>query len=347
MDVQGRVDLVTRSPTEEIVKIEELTELFKANSSPKHYIGLEISGKLHLGSLLITGFKINDFIKANVNTTVFLADWHSYINNKLGSSLEKISLMSKYYGDAFKFFCPGVQIVTGSELYTRSGVEYCEDLIRFSKHLSLARVSRALTIMGRTEKDALDLSQLFYPPMQSVDIKALGVDIAHAGMDQRKIHMIVREVFPKLKWKVPIMVHQHLLPGLSEPTTLERINSEQKHIVGKMSKSKPASAISIHDNENIIQDKVLKAYCPMDTIEGNPVLELVRYIIFHEFSQFTMERSKSHGGNITYYSSKDLITDFLSKEIHPLDLKNAVAIYINKIVEPIRNYFVGREPKFD
>jgi tyrosyl-tRNA synthetase len=347
MDVQGRVDLVTRCPTEEIVKTEELTELFQVNSSPKHYVGLEISGKLHLGSLIITGFKINDFIKANVKTTVFLADWHSYINNKLGCSWEKIGSMGKYYTNAFKFFCPGVQVVTGSELYSRTGIEYCEDLIRFSKHLTLARVSRSLTIMGRSEKDALDLSQLFYPPMQSADIKALGVDIAHAGMDQRKIHMIVREVFPKLNWKVPIMVHQHLLPGLSEPTMIERLNSDQKHVVGKMSKSKPASAISIHDDEKTIQDKIRKAYCPMDTSEGNPVLELIKYIIFHQFSQFTIERSTSHGGNITYYNNNDLTADFLRKKIHPLDLKNAVAVQINKIVEPIRNYFVGREPKLD
>ena len=32
--------------------------------------------------------------------------------------------------------------------------------------------------------------------MQAVDIHSLDVDIAHAGMDQRKIHMLVREIFP-------------------------------------------------------------------------------------------------------------------------------------------------------
>ena len=64
MDVLEKVELVKRSPTEEIVTEEELIELFKSNSQPKHYIGLEISGFLHLGSLISTGFKINDFAKA-------------------------------------------------------------------------------------------------------------------------------------------------------------------------------------------------------------------------------------------------------------------------------------------
>ena len=64
LDITEKVDLIQRPPTEEIVTQEELIELFKTNSSPNHYIGLEISGFLHLGSLISTGFKINDFVKA-------------------------------------------------------------------------------------------------------------------------------------------------------------------------------------------------------------------------------------------------------------------------------------------
>ena len=43
-----KVDLIAKPPTEEIVTREELLELLKTNSKPKHYIGLEISGFLHL-----------------------------------------------------------------------------------------------------------------------------------------------------------------------------------------------------------------------------------------------------------------------------------------------------------
>ena len=65
--------------------------------------------------------------------------------------------------------------------------------------MTLARTMRSLTIMGRSETEKnLDLSQMLYPPMQSVDIKALDLDIVHAGMDQRKIHMLVRECFQSL-----------------------------------------------------------------------------------------------------------------------------------------------------
>ena len=66
-------------------------------------------------------------------------------------------------------------------------------------------------------KKKLIWQNLLYPPMQAADIHSLDLDIVHAGMDQRKIHMLVREIFPKMEWKVPVAVHHSLLPGLTQP----------------------------------------------------------------------------------------------------------------------------------
>jgi tyrosyl-tRNA synthetase len=347
MDVEERLALVTREPTEEVVTMDEMRALLQAKAHPKHYIGLEISGVLHLGSLILTGFKINDFIKAGIHTTVFLADWHTYINDKLGGDWDKIKKISQYYSEAFRFFCPGVNIVLGSDLYNQRG-NYWEDFVRFSKHMTLARTMRSLTIMGRSEAEKnIDLSQLLYPPMQSVDIKALDLDIVHAGMDQRKIHMLVREIFPKLGWKVPVIVHHHLLPGLSEPVRagLDENAAEDAKISSKMSKTKPSSGILIHDDEKTIRDKIAKAFCPVGVAEGNPVLELVHYIAFHQFGEFTIDRPAKYGGSTTYSSYKEVERDFVAKKIHPMDLKNATATYVNRVIEPVYRHFKGREPE--
>jgi tyrosyl-tRNA synthetase len=347
MDVEGRLALVTREPIEEVVTADELRTLLETKTHPRHYIGLEISGALHLGSLVLTGFKINDFIKARIHSTVFLADWHTYINDKLGGDWSRIKKISEYYAEAFKFFCPGVNVVLGSDLYKQTD-NYWEDFVRFSKHMTLARTMRSLTIMGRSEAEKnLDLSQLFYPPMQSVDIKALDLDIVHAGMDQRKIHMLVREIFPKLGWKVPVVVHHHLLAGLSEPVSmgLDENAAEDAKISSKMSKSKPLSGILIHDDEKAIRDKISKAFCPLGVVEGNPVLELVRYVVFRQFDEFVVERPAKYGGSTTYPSYKEVERDFVAKKVHPMDLKSATATYVNKIIEPIYKHFMGREPE--
>jgi len=331
MDVAEKIDLVTRDPTEEVVTREELVNLFNTNPHPKHYIGLEISVFLHLGSLVLTGFKINDFVKAGVECIVFLADWHTYINNKLSGDWEKIQIVSKYYADAFKLFCPGAEILEGSQLYeSRKG--YWMDLVKFAKNMSLDRTMRSLTIMGRSaEKDKIDLGQLFYPPMQAVDIHTMDLDIVHAGMDQRKIHMIVREIFPKMKWKGPVAVHHHILVGLSEPEP-----ADSEFVSSKMSKSKSASGIFIHDSDDEINSKFKKAWCPEGVVERNPLLEITRYIVFHEFSEVTVERPAKFGGNVTYTSYQELAKDFAQKKLHPSDLKTTAAKYVIDIIKPIR-----------
>ncbi len=338
MDVTEKIKLVTREPTEEVVTQEELLNLFNTNSHPKHYIGLEISGFMHLGSLILTGFKINDFIKAGVKCTVFLADWHTYLNNKLGGDWEKIRMVSKYYADAFKMFCPGVEIVEGSQLYeSRRG--YWLDLVKFAKNMSLERTMRSLTIMGRsTEKDKIDLGQLFYPPMQAVDIHTMDLDIVHAGMDQRKIHMLVREIFPKMKWKVPVAVHHHILAGLGEPGTTSDTDSD--FVSSKMSKSKSTSGIFVHDTDEEINSKFKKAWCPEGIIDKNPVLEISKHIIFHEFNEVIVERPAKFGGNVTYTRYQDLEGDFVQKKLHPSDLKATVSKYVTDIIRPIREKIV-------
>jgi tyrosyl-tRNA synthetase len=332
LDITEKVDLIERPPTEEVVTHDELIELLKTNSSPKHYIGLEISGFLHLGSLISTGFKINDFVKAGVKCTVFLADWHTLINDKLGGDWDAISKVSKYYHDAFKLVCPDVEIILGSKLYEEKR-EYWSELVKFTKHMSIARTMRTLTIMGRSEDDKkIDVAKLLYPAMQAVDIHSLDVDIAHAGMDQRKIHMLVREIFPKMKWRVPVAVHHKLLPGLSKPA-----ETNDSQILGKMSKSDPNSGVFIHNTNDEIKKKISKAWCEEANIQNNPLLEIARMVILHEFNEINVERPEKFGGNVSYSNYKQLETDFVEKKLHPGDLKQTVGNYLVKIVSPIRD----------
>ena len=331
MDIQEKVALIKRPPTEEVVTEEELVALLETTESPTHYIGLEISGFLHLGSLISTGFKVNDFAKAGVKCKIFLADWHTIINDKLGEDWDAINRVSQYYRDAFRLVCPGAEIIMGSELYDQRK-EYWAEIVRFAKHMSIARTMRTLTIMGRSEDDKkIDVAKLLYPAMQAVDIHSLGVDIAHAGMDQRKIHMLVREIFPKMGWKVPVAVHHKLLPGLSKPS------EHDTHALGKMSKSDPNSGIFMHDTDDVIRKKISRSWCEEGNTENNPLLEMAKTIIFHEHGTLDIERPEKFGGNVSYHSYQELEDDFERKKLHPGDLKQAVGGQMVGIIAPIRD----------
>jgi tyrosyl-tRNA synthetase len=342
MNLEEKLALVRMPPTEEVLTEAELVALLGREAHPKHYIGLEISGLLHLGSLVILGFKINDFIKAGIRCKVFLADWHSYINNKMGGDLEKIERVSRYYEEAFGFFCPGVEFELGSRLYEKND-QYWKDLLRFSKQITLARDTRCLTIMGRTTKERLDIAQYIYPPMQATDIKAMDLDIAHSGMDQRKVHVLVREVFPSLGWKVPVAIHHHLLAGLQKPegTGVDDDAEADKVVSSKMSKSKPDSAIFIHDSDEEIARKLGKAWCPERQSEGNPVLDFAKQIIFHETDHLEVERPEKYGGNVSFLSYAELESAYLAGKLHPTDLKKAVATRLDEVIAPVREHFRG------
>lgn len=348
MDLEEKLRLVLRPPTEEVVTGDELRELFGTKSHPTHYIGFEISGFLHLGTLIISGNKVRDLISAGVKTKVFLADWHSVINNKLGGDWEKIGAACDYYKEAFQAYAPGVEVITGSELY-HGNDDYWKDIIRFGKHVTLNRASRTLTIMGRTMKDALDVSSYLYPSMQSVDIHYLKADIAHAGIDQRKVHMLAREVYPALGWEPPVALHHHILLGLEKPAAsgLDEDAKADVVISAKMSKSKPRTAIFIHDSAESIQEKLARAWCPEASAELNPVLELVKYIVFHDFKEFVVERPSRFGGPVTFSSYEEVERAYVGRQLHPADLKKATATYVDKVVAPLRSRFEGHKKKLE
>jgi len=187
--------------------------------------------------------------------------------------------------------------------------------------------------MGRSEtEEKIDLAKLLYPPMQAVDIHSLDLDIVHAGMDQRKIHMLIRDLFPKMKWKVPVAVHHRLLPGLSQPS-----ETNDSKILGKMSKSDPKSSVLIHDSDDEIQSKIKKAWCEEGNTENNPLLEISKQVIFHKFNKIKVERTEKFGGNVEYSDYSKLEADFGAKKLHPTDLKQTVSNYLIKIIGPIRD----------
>ena len=330
MDVDRKIDLAKRPPTEEIVTEKGLKELFETKEHPNHYIGYEISGKLHLGSLILSGYKIKDLIEAGCNSTVFLADWHAWINNKLEGDWDALKRAGEYYREAFQLVSPKVKIALGSEHYHNND-EYWKNVIFVGKHSTLARTTKCLTIMGRKEGEVGDTSQLIYPLMQAADIKIMNIDIAHAGMDQRKAHMLARDVFPKLGWKPPVALHHSLLGGLSKP--------EEGEENAKMGKSKPETCVFIHDSTAEIREKIDKAWCPDKVVEGNGVLSFVKNLVFREFKSFDVSRQQKFGGDVSYSGYVEVEREFVAGKLHAADLKSAVAEYLDRIVRPYREHF--------
>ncbi|MCK4319199.1 tyrosine--tRNA ligase [Candidatus Micrarchaeota archaeon] len=339
MDVEKRMELVLRKPTLEVVTEEELRNLFETNEHPKHYIGFEISGYAHLGTGLMTALKIKDFIKAGMKSTILFADYHTWINGKLGGDLPRIRRIARgYFEHVFTSLgLQEVEFVLASEMYDE---DYWKDVLDVARNTSIKRMLRCTTIMGRKESETLSSSAILYPAMQIADIKKLEVDIAHSGMDQRKVHMLQREVADKIDYRKVIALHTSLLSGLSGGT---RMNSTvEERIEAKMSKSRPDSAIFVHDSEEEIRRKMKKAYCPEKVVEGNPVMEMAENLVLRD-SPLKVSRPEKYGGEVEFVSFKELSSYYSEGKLHPMDLKNAVGEHIIGILEPVRKFFSSHE----
>ncbi len=362
LSTEQRAALIARN-LEEVIGAEELPALLAQNLPLRHYIGLEISGKLHLGTGLMCMQKVRDLQRAGVHCIVFLADWHTWINDKLGGDRERIKRVAVgYFKEGLKASLAALggdpealEFVLGSDLYHHNDV-YWETLIEVSRNTTLNRILRSISIMGRNEGESIDFAKLIYPPMQVADIFILRANIAHGGMDQRKAHVIARDVAHLLsiaplrdahgKVIKPIAIHHHLLLGLEKPPQwpVDPEKLRELRTAMKMSKSKPRSAVFIHDSPDEIRAKMRKAFCPppADGIAFNPVLDWAEHLIFRNAQSLFVPRAPENGGNLTFESYEALAAAYSEGGLHPMDLKNAMSEALIALLEPVRKHFEDR-----
>ncbi|PIS20696.1 tyrosine--tRNA ligase [candidate division WWE3 bacterium CG08_land_8_20_14_0_20_43_13] len=366
MQPRQRFELIAKQ-TEEILTKEDLNELLNSEQPLNHYIGFEISGQLHIGSGLMSLYKIKDFQQAGVNCKIFLADWHTVLNNKLGGDPAKIKKLAiSYFKEALiaSALCAGadpqkIEFILGSDLYHNNDA-YWQSLIDISKNLTLSRVVKSSTIMGKLQGGDQAFARLMYPPMQVNDIFNLNINLAHAGMDQRKAHVIAREVATQLKIKPllnpqnhpikPVCAHHPLILGLTKPPVWPVKKEDLRETLSamKMSKSNPASCVFITDSPDEIRSKIQQAFCPPREVSYNPILNWVQHLLYRgsEDRELVIKREVQHGGSLIVNTYQELEDIYARGDLHPNDLKPAVAQAIIDLLEPARKYFEAEERKW-
>ncbi len=319
MDMNERISLVKRNAAE-IIGEDRLTEVL-SKKKPVTYCGYEPSGEIHLGHL-VTITKLLDLQKAGFHVKVLLADWHAWLNRK--GSWEEIHDITKMWEKGFKAAgLTEAEYILGSSF--QRNLDYIDDVMKISLNITINRALRSMQQVAR-DIDSAKVSQVIYPFMQIEDIKALKVDLVHAGIEQRKIHMLGIEILPMLDCKVPVFVHTPLIASIKGPGS-------------KMSSSDPESMISIRDDAERIKKKINKAYCPEGIKEDNPILSIAQLIVFPRVEALEIKRPEKFGGGVIFDNYEALEQAFLKKEVHPMDLKGAVAGNLIEIIEPIREKF--------
>ncbi len=223
--------------------------------------------------------------------------------------------------------------------------DYWKLVIQVGKTNALKRFIRTAEMMGREESlEKLTAAHIIYSCMQVADIFMLGAKITQLGMDQRKVNMLAREIGPQLGFWKPVVVSHHMLMWLDKPPTTDSSDKITQAINMKMSKSKPDSAIFMTDTFEDIKRKINKAYAPEGVIKQNPILEYCKHIIFQSFDRLQtdslkIERPEKFGGNLNIKTYEDLEKIYAEKQLHPMDLKQAVIRDLDTLLQPVRRHF--------
>ncbi len=341
MDVETKMDLARRVG-EEIITEEELRELFESKDHPVAYDGFEPSGLAPIHFALYRAINLQDLLRTGIRFKLWLADWFAWINNKMGGDLDRIRKVGEYFIEVWK--AAGVDTSKVEFLWASDNMdsEYWKRVLLIAKNTTVSRMNRCLTIMGRKEGELHDVAQYFYPAMQVSDIFQLNCDICQLGIDQRRANMLAREIGPRIGLWKPVAVHHHMLIGLQGVKAPEGFESDKGmdvEISSKMSKSVPEGCIYVHDSPQTIREKIRAAYCPPRDTENNPMLDYSKHIIFRKVQTLDVKRPAKYGGDLVVEGYPELEQRYRAGEIHPLDLKNAVAEELDRLISPIREHF--------
>ncbi|KAJ7641394.1 tyrosine tRNA ligase [Roridomyces roridus] len=355
---EERFELITRR-LQETLGGDILKAILAEGRSPKGYWGTAPTGRPHIG-YFVPLTKISDFLQADAELTVLLADIHAFLDN-MKAPLELVAHRTKYYEFVIRSVFKSLGIPT-SKLKFKLGSDY-----ELSKEFNMDNFRLCATVTEHDAKkagaevvkqvDSPLLSGLLYPGMQALDEQYLGVDFQFGGVDQRKIFTFAELYLPKLGYAKRAHLMNAMVPGLAG---------------GKMSSSDPNSKIDFLDAPEVVRKKIKAAFCEEANVADNGILSFVEAVLIPvsqlrlenarkggsilestcpdlepfatedapEGTVFSIEPDAKFGGAAQHYSTfEQLKNDFAEKKIHPKDLKTAVANAINRLLDPIRKSF--------
>ncbi|XP_031833021.2 tyrosyl-tRNA synthetase isoform X1 [Nomia melanderi] len=322
-----KYDLITRNLAEWLGD-EKLKSILKERDL-KLYWGTATTGKPHIGYFTPMS-KIADFLRADVEVTILFADLHAYLDN-MKAPWKLLDLRTQYYEAVIKAMLKSIDVpldklkfVKGTDYQLTK--EYTLDVYRLTSIVTEHDAKKAGAEVVKQVANPL-LSGLLYPGLQALDEQYLKVDAQFGGVDQRKIFTFSEKYLPMLGYEKCIHLMNPMIPGLAG---------------SKMSSSEEDSKIDLLDNAATVKKKLKKAFCEPGNITDNGILSFAKYVIYPLFKKgesFNVQRTAEFGGDISFDTYEDLENAFAKEEIHPGDLKNAIEIYINKLLDPIRKEF--------
>ena len=311
---------------EEVVTVDEVRAVLKEKPKFNFYYGTAPTGPFHFAYMIPLN-KLVELAKLGGKGTILLADYHAHLDDQK-TSFEDMDIRSKYYEECIKGIFGNdaklMKFLRGSTYQNKQ--DYVEDLFKIAARVTTTRAKRAASEVVRMSGGEAKVSGLMYPLLQILDVKYLDSDITVSGIDQRNIYMLGREHLESIGFHKSSYIFMPLLPSL-------------KGGGAKMSAGDPSTHIRVTDSPKDIKSTIEKAYCPAGDLDQNAVTSTMKYIIFPRYNNIIIKRAEKFGGDLEYKSIDSFEAAYIKQEVHPMDVKSAVADYLIELLAPARVYF--------
>ncbi|XP_015787858.1 tyrosine--tRNA ligase, cytoplasmic [Tetranychus urticae] len=327
---EEKYNLITRN-LEEILGDERLKEVLSQRDL-NLYWGTATTGKPHV-AYYVPMAKIADFLKAGCHVTILFADLHAYLDN-MKAPFELLELRTQYYEKVLKAALESLGVPI-DKLVFRKGSDYqfdkkfTQDILRLAAVETIHDAKKAGAEVVKQVEHPL-LSSLLYPGLQALDEEFLNVDAQFGGVDQRKIFTLAEKYLPSLGYVKRVHLMNPMIPGLAG---------------GKMSSSEADSKLDLLDPPEVVKSKLENATCEAGKIEDNGLLAFVKHAIFPIFHEIKLTVEETKNKTFNYENYPKLEADFKDLKLSPDDLKSMVAVYVNRLLEPVRKKFEDPELK--
>jgi len=270
-----------------------------------------------------------------------MADWFARMDPGIGGNLSKMQATAMYNIEMWKatgMDLEGVEFVLMSDEISCRAAEYWPLAMDIANMIELNEITSCLSFNNQP-KDArghgsidpctireLTPAETLHSCLQCASILLQEVDIWLLGMNQHGINMLAGEyckLTDKKNKPLALFNSTYMVPSLLRNTEWAEFGNA-------------GCAIFMEDDEEVVNRKIEKAFCPPKLVEGNPCLEYVKYIVLPCLGKFKVVLQE---GNKTFFSMEELTTDYSSGALCPAAVKQALVKAINIILQPVREHF--------
>ncbi|KAF7083048.1 hypothetical protein CFC21_086869 [Triticum aestivum] len=316
---------------------DELRVLLERKAAPICYVWCDPSPWVHIAQGIMMVFNVNKLIKAGCRVKILMADWFAHILRK-SDDLSKIQAIGRYMIEIWKaagLDLDGVEFVwLSDEINGPASGEYWALLMDVARNNTLRRTVRCCGLAEPPERGDVVGARVVHTCMQCAAVLFQKADIWLLSMDheegQPDVGTLTREYCRDMKGEDhgPIILSHHKLPNLILDHEHARIQD-------------PMFGIFMEDEERDVPVKIRHAHCPAEVAEGNPCLEYIKHIVLPWFGCFEVPGKEENcsGTSRTFQKMEELIADYESGTLHPTEVKLALTMALNKIMNTVRRHF--------